>query len=172
MYNNVKDNNTSSANSQVQENTCQIYEGHSHSFDTGIAKKLGLNAATVFNHIVYWLRINAKKKINIHDGTVWMYESRKEIAEFLEYLTEQQVKDAISKLFEAGLLIKGNYSKSPMDRTTWYSVSNQEILGIQKILTIGSTDPMQKVHRPNVYIMNKKNTIKNNKQTKRRRSRL
>jgi hypothetical protein len=39
-----------------------MYSGQSFSYDSGIADTLGLHAAIVFNHIVYWLRHNAKKK--------------------------------------------------------------------------------------------------------------
>lgn len=112
-----------------------IYEGHSHSFDVGIARKLGMGAAAVFNHIVYWLRINAAKGHNIHDGKVWMYETQKEIADFLEYMTLEEVKKSIVKLLDSGLLIKGNYNKNPFDKTAWYTTRDQMVFIIKKTLT-------------------------------------
>lgn len=111
------------------------YSGHSHSFDVGIAKLLGVNAAIVFNHIVYWLRINAAKGSNFIDGRTWMYETQAEMAAFLEYMTLEEVKKAVVKLLDAGLLIKGNYNKNAFDKTSWYTTSDKEIIEIKKTLS-------------------------------------
>lgn len=131
-------NNTNTLNNTQEielESSTTIYEGHSHSFDVGIAKSLGMNAAVVFNHIVYWLKINASKGHNIHEGKVWMYESRQEISDFLEYISPDSVERAINKLIDSGLLIKGNFSPDPMKRTRWFTVENQKILEIKKSIT-------------------------------------
>src|SRR5690606_6099606 len=107
--------------------------GHSHSFDTGIAKELGVNCAIVYNHIVYWLRINAAKGQGIKEGVVWMYETQEQMAQFLEYLSINEVKKAVVKLLESGVLIKGNFNSNSFDKTNWYTVANQSI--IQKSFT-------------------------------------
>lgn len=109
--------------------------GHSHSFDVGIAKELGMNAAVVFNHIVYWLRINCVKDHNVHDGKVWMYESQQDIASCLDYLTVEEVKKAVVKLLDSGILIKGNYNANPFDKTAWYTTADENIYRIKKTLT-------------------------------------
>lgn len=111
------------------KNHNEIISGHSHSFDTGIAKHVGIEAAIVFNHIIYWLRINASKKdIEAIDGKYWMYETQKQMSDFFGYLSEDQVCRVIKKLFEAGLLIKGNYNKNKFDKTTWYTVYDQNLI--------------------------------------------
>jgi hypothetical protein len=107
--------------------------GHSHSFDTGIAKELGLHCAIIYNHIIYWLKVNAAKGQGIVNGKVWMYESQQQIADFLEYISLDEVKKSIPKLVEAGYLIKDNHNKNPFDKTSWYTVENQDI--IQKSFT-------------------------------------
>jgi hypothetical protein len=106
--------------------------GFSHSFDTGIASSLGLGAAVVFNHIVYWLKINAAKGKNKHEGRTWMYETAAQIAEYFDYLTERQVKYALNLLVEAGLIRIGNFNKNKFDRTLWYSLVDESILGVSK----------------------------------------
>lgn len=107
----------------------KIYSGHGHNFDVGIAYHLGLNAAVVFNHIVYWIRFNALKHENSYiDGKYWMYETQEAISNSLGYLTLEQVKKAVVDLVDHGLLIKGNYNKNKFDRTAWYTVHNQEII--------------------------------------------
>jgi hypothetical protein len=110
----------------MSESIQNIISGHSISFDTGIAKSLGVNAALIFNHIVYWLKVNASKKdaVLIEDK-IWMYETQKDIAAYFEFLTEDEVQKAIKKLLDAGLLIKGCFNKNVFDRTNWYTTSDQ-----------------------------------------------
>ena len=106
-----------------------IYSGSNLSLDHGIAENLGYDSALVFNHIVYWLKINAiKPDVQMVDGRYWMYETQKQISEFFGFLSEEQVSKAIKKLLEAGLLIKANHNKNPFDRTSWYTVFNQQII--------------------------------------------
>lgn len=117
-----------------------IISGHSHTFDTGIAETLGLHAAIVFNHIVYWLKINCRKEnANFEEGKYWMYETQKQMADFFGYLKEDDVWKAIKKLLEAGLIIKDNFNKNPFDKTSWYTTSDQEIFlgkkGIKEKIT-------------------------------------
>jgi hypothetical protein len=121
--------------SQEQKNREIIMSlsGHSHSFDTGIAKHLGLHCAVIYNHIIYWLRINAAKGQGIVEGKVWMYESQQQIADFLEYISLDEIKKAIPKLIEAGYLVKGNHNKNPFNKTAWYTIENQDL--IQKNIT-------------------------------------
>lgn len=109
--------------------------GHSHSFDVAIAKKYGVNCAILYNHVIYWLRINASKGTNFIEGQTWMYETQQEMANFLEYLTFEEVKKAMVKLLDAGLLIKGNFNKNPFDKTAWYTTPDQNSIGFQKTLT-------------------------------------
>ena len=120
---------------EVIENTSQnIISGHSHSFDTGIAKALGFTAAVIYNHILYWLRYNAcKSDAQMIDGKYWMYEKQQQIADFLEYLTIDDVKKAMVKLLNAGLIIKGNFNSNPFDKTAWYTIPDQS--KIKKTLT-------------------------------------
>lgn len=107
----------------------EILCGHAHAFDVGIAKVVGLNAAVVFNHILYWLRINARKKdAEKHDGKYWMYETQKQMADFFEYLSEDDVCRAIKKLLDEGLIIKGNFNKTPFDKTSWYTIEDQDLI--------------------------------------------
>lgn len=98
------------------------------SYNAGVADICGIHAGIVFNHILYWLRANAKKKdVKIIDGHVWMYETQKEIAEFFGHLTEKEVRDAIKKLIDAGLIITRNLSKNKFDRTYSYSTSDPDL---------------------------------------------
>ncbi|MBR4377279.1 MAG: hypothetical protein IKP50_00105 [Bacilli bacterium] len=92
-----------------------------HSFDIEIAEKVGVHAAIIYKHIKWWCLKNKANNVHFHDGYYWTYNSKKAFAELFPYMTERQVEYAINKLLEAQLIIKGNYNKSPYDKTLWYS---------------------------------------------------
>lgn len=138
----------------MQQNSCPQISGSSHSFDTGIAKNLGVNAAIVYNHILYWVKHNKIKNQGMHDGRAWMYESVKDMADFLGYFTERQVRYAIDALCDAGLLEKSHHSNNKFDRVTWYTVCQMHLTNLSNgTYTNGKSDlpPMA-----NVYMNNNK----------------
>jgi hypothetical protein len=146
----------------VENTQSSIIAGHSHSFDIGIARHVGINAAIVFNHIAYWIKFNAaKKEAKMIDGKFWMYETQQDIANFLNYLTLEEVKKAVVKLLDVGLLIKRNFNKNPFDRTNWYALGDQS--EIQKTFTkepigaMGSSDglDLKLPDAPSLHIHNK-----------------
>lgn len=144
-----------------------MISGYSHSFDVGVAQQLGVNAAIVLNHIIYWLRINKKKNENQHDGRTWTYETNKEIADYFGYLSEKQVRTAIDVLEENGLLIKGHYHKNHFNRTNWYAVYDESLIEDKPHLpcranALDTQDNSDLAHRANVYINNKHKQNNNN----------
>lgn len=93
-----------------------------HSFDPEIAERVGLNAAVVYQNLLFWCEHNAANDRHFHDGLYWTYNSMKAFGELFPYLTSKQVRTAIDKLVDAGLIKSGNYNKSAYDRTKWYAV--------------------------------------------------
>lgn len=107
----------------------EITSGFVLGLDQGVAQHLGIEAAVVYNHIIYWLRINAQKEdVELIDGKYWMYQTNKQMAEFFGFLSEDQVNRAIKKLSESGLIEKKPLSKNPFDRTLWYTIHDQTII--------------------------------------------
>ena len=94
-----------------------------HSFDPEIAKKVGLNAAVIYQNIVWWCERNAVKGRNIHDGNAWTFNSISSFESLFDYLTAKQIRTALDKLEETKLLEVGNFNKDARDRTKWYAVS-------------------------------------------------
>lgn len=92
------------------------------------ANVLGLNEAIVVQQIHYWLNINEKAKINIHDGHVWTYNTydvwQKENFTFWSVKTVQRVFDKLVKL---GIIVKGNYNKKKYDRTLWVTLDYNKL---------------------------------------------
>lgn len=96
--------------------------------DPQIAQQFGANASILFSNIHFWLTENLKKKKNFFDKRVWMYCSIRQLKEQYSYLTTRQIRHALEKLSEAGILLKNNFNKTRYDRTIWYSINSDEFL--------------------------------------------
>lgn len=94
-----------------------------HSFDPEIADQVGVTAAVIYQNIVWWCEKNAANEKHIHEGRAWTYNSLKAFKELFWYLTENQIRTALKKLEDAGLLLAGNFNEIGYDRTKWYSPS-------------------------------------------------
>ena len=94
-----------------------------HTFSVEIAQKCGVNAAIIFQNIYYWCEHNRANGRNEHDGIYWTFNSRKAFVDLFPYLTERQIRTALDKLIEDGLIVTGNYNTDPRDRTLWYAVT-------------------------------------------------
>ena len=92
-----------------------------HSFDIEIAQQVGVQAAIIYKHIKFWCAKNKANDVHLHDGYYWTYNSKKAFSELFPYMTERQIDYALTKLLNAGLIIKGNYNTSAYDKTLWYA---------------------------------------------------
>jgi hypothetical protein len=92
-----------------------------HSFDPEVAAKVGLNAAVIFQNIVWWAEKNAANNKHFHDGLWWTYNSVSAFADLFPYLTGKQIRTALTKLEDDGFLVSGSFNKSAYDRTKWYA---------------------------------------------------
>lgn len=100
-----------------------------HAFDPKIAEKVGLNAAVIYHNILFWCAKNLANERNVHEGVAWTYNSTQAFQRQFPYLSADQIRHALSKLEEEGLIRVGNFNQSPMDRTKWYSAVGQMDLG-------------------------------------------
>lgn len=92
-----------------------------HSFDPDIAKQVGVSAAVIYQNIHWWCEKNAANGKHLYDGRFWTYNSVAAFDELFPYLTRKQIRTALDKLLDAGLLVSGNFNNSAYDRTKWYS---------------------------------------------------
>lgn len=102
--------------------------GITNSFDTGIAKACGIEAAIIYNHICYWVQQNIIHEKNQYDGRTWTYMTYEQMIFAIPYLTIKQVRLGVSKLLEAGLIVKGDYSQDRFVKPTYYAVVNESAL--------------------------------------------
>nr|DAW44964.1 MAG TPA: Transcriptional regulator PadR-like family [Bacteriophage sp.] len=96
-----------------------------HSFDVEIAIQYGINQAIILNNLFFWIQKNKANGKHFYDGHYWTYNSKKAFSELLPYMTERQIDYSLTKLVKDGLIIKGNYNKSPYDRTLWYALTDK-----------------------------------------------
>jgi len=96
-----------------------------HSFDPEIAKLVGVNAAVIYQNILWWAQKNAANEKHFHDGRYWTYNSITAFESLFPYLTSKQIRSALVALEEAQLIVCGNYNQSTYDRTKWYSPNGQ-----------------------------------------------
>ena len=96
-----------------------------HHFSVEIAVEYGVNAAILFQNIHFWCEKNRANGMNLHDGLYWTYNSRKAFRELFPYMSEKQIKAALDKLIENGLITTGTYNEDARNRTLWYAVTKK-----------------------------------------------
>lgn len=94
-----------------------------HNFDTNIAEKYGINAAIILQNMYYWIEKNRANEKHFHDGYYWTYNSLKAFEELFPYMSTKQIRGALEKLEEEGIIVCGNYNNSTYDRTKWYAIT-------------------------------------------------
>lgn len=110
-----------------------------HHFDTTDAEIYGLNEAILLSNFKFWIttnRANDKNHFIVDDKIYpelsgqyrfWTYNSVKAYQEIFPYLSPKQIRGAIDRLVDKGILIKGFYSENTFDRTSWYAFYSEEI---------------------------------------------
>lgn len=93
-----------------------------HSFDPEIAEQVGINAAVIYSNLMFWCEKNTANLKNIYEGRAWTYNSRSAFELLFPYLSPKQIRTALDRLLDAGLVITGVFNKDARDRTKWYSV--------------------------------------------------
>lgn len=95
-------------------------------FSTEMAKKYGTDEAIVLYNIAHWVHKNTIDQRNIHAGKVWTYNTQSALVKvFDEIFSRRQIQRILRNLEDKGAIIKGNFNRKPMDRTLWYTVSEE-----------------------------------------------
>lgn len=110
-----------------------------HSFDVDIAEKYGLEEAIMIHHFQHWIRLNKRKKINLHEGRTWTYQTVQDIADNFPYWSLEEIRAILERLCTGKgrrskkvipdfdpVLIKGNFNKTSYDRTTWFAFVDED----------------------------------------------
>lgn len=90
-------------------------------FNTDIAKDVGLTAAVIYEYIMEGVSHSMAHREYSQQGVYWTRQSVAEIALFLPFFSEKQIRSSLNKLVSAGYLKSGCFNKDLTDRTKWYT---------------------------------------------------
>lgn len=116
-------------------------------FESKVANEVGVNAAIILQNISFWCSKNRANGRNYHEGLYWTYNTDEAWAKLFSFLTKDQVRYALKKLVDAGLIKKGCFNKNTRDRTSWYAITP---LGMKLIYTPDNLDQEAMKDEPEV----------------------
>ncbi len=102
-----------------------------HSFNTVIARKYGIEEAIILHDIYYWCLQNKKRNVNGNVSNVdgkfryWTFNSVRAFEEIYDYMNAPKIKRVLHHLLEENLIIVDKFNKKNYDRTNWYSVTEK-----------------------------------------------
>ena len=102
-----------------------------HYFYVELADLLGVDAALMLNHLIYWIATNSMKRINYIDGRFWTYSTIEDFKQYFPYWSTAQIRRILKNLAFQEVIIRGNHNKCKYDRTLWYALKDE--IGILEI---------------------------------------
>ena len=88
-----------------------------------LAEKIGLNESIILQQFHYWL----ERSNHIIDGKKWIFNTYKDWHQQFPFWSESTIKRIIKALEEKGYLVSGNWNRSKMDKTKWYTIDYEKL---------------------------------------------
>ncbi|WP_053367810.1 conserved phage C-terminal domain-containing protein [Bacillus sp. FJAT-27245] len=88
-----------------------------------LAVKIGLNESIVLVQLNYWL----EKKLNMIDGRSWVYNTYSDWQKQFPFWSEGTIKRVFKSLEDFGYVISGNFNRTKMDQTKWYTIDYEKL---------------------------------------------
>jgi hypothetical protein len=113
-----------------------------YSFDVDHAKRYGLEEAVMLHNFIFWIRHNRANRKNLHDAEIlrdgvivkeprtWTYNSLEAFGELFPFWSVRQIRRILGSLIEQGVIVRGNHNTRAYDRTCWYALSDESLLGL------------------------------------------
>ncbi len=83
-----------------------------------LASAIGLNGAIVLQQLHYWLQ----RARHTRDGRQWIYNTYEQWQQQFPWWSVRTLKRIFHNLETAGLVRAGNFNRSALDRTKWYTI--------------------------------------------------
>jgi len=92
-----------------------------------VADRYGLEEAIFLDAILFWYRTNRAnaRPEHFHDGRWWTYNSVKAFEEVFPWWNGGQIRRIVARCKEKGALLSGNFNENQLDRTAWYTPSDE-----------------------------------------------
>jgi hypothetical protein len=97
-------------------------------FQPTLARLLGLNESIMLQQIHYWLHRGYGKE---HDGEMWIYNSISQWEAQVSFLSRKQIRYALERLEDRGMVVTGQYNQKKFDRTKWYRIDYSAVRDIE-----------------------------------------
>ena len=91
-------------------------------FDTDIARKCGVNAATVASFL--WDRIYSEDDYKTEYGVEWTRVSQKTMTANMPHMSVKMIANAVKKLKNKGYIKVSKFNDSKFDKTNWYAFTD------------------------------------------------
>jgi uncharacterized phage protein (TIGR02220 family) len=88
-----------------------------------LAVKIGINEAIVLQQIHFWLSSSK----HVIEERKWIYNTYKDWQKQMPFWSESTIKRAIHSMEKQGYLISGNWNKTKMDNTKWYTIDYERV---------------------------------------------
>lgn len=106
-----------------------------HSFNVEIASEYGIEEAILIQNFAFWIGKNSANKTSFFEGRYWTSHTLTALFElFPEFKSIDKTKRILKRLIDVGVLTKGNFNKTPMDRTCWYAFTDK---GLDLVVRFG-----------------------------------
>ena len=96
-----------------------------HAFDDEVAMVVGVKGAILLNHLAWWVRKNETSGVNFHDGYYWTYNTSDAYSKIFPFFSADVIRKELKNLEKAGYILAGCYNKSAMNRTKWYTLTDE-----------------------------------------------
>ena len=95
-------------------------------FYSQIAKITHCADEAAFVHRIWYMTSNNEKNgRNYRCGKYWTYDSAQALLKIFDFWTPKQLRRVIKNCVGLGLVETGNFSENPLDRRTWYTLTDK-----------------------------------------------
>ena len=117
--------------------------------DIELATKVGLHEAIILQQMHYWLELNKEKERNHIEDKYWTYNPISEWQKKFPFLSDHAVRKGLEHLRKEKLLLTGNFNKSRVDRTLWYTIDYKNLEKLMQVVVVQSIDESEEKESKN-----------------------
>lgn len=133
-------------------------------FNGEIAKTYGIDGAVFIQNLYLWILKNKANGRHFYEGKNWTYNSISAFTELFPFWSKKQIERLIKKLENDGAIKVGNFNENPLDRTRWFTLSEEIIRTYKTVYPISRNREMQnpKSGNDNILLYNLNNRVSSN----------